>query len=68
MNEYLIGVIHAIDLLCNYWLILLVWLYLYHYKEINGTRKLWTILLIIALLGVIFIPSKETLEILLLNK
>jgi len=68
MIEYIIGVIHAIDILCNLGLLLT----LYAWNEVSKAKwtlnKTFYIVLIVCLLGIIFIPSKETLEILLLNK
>lgn len=65
MNEYIIGIIYAIDILCNITLIFL-WINLYDKFKWNiPIKKSLRIIFIIALLGTIFIPSKETMEILI---
>ena len=65
MIEYIIGVVFAINILCNFGLIF-SWIALYDlYKNKIYIRKPYKVVFIISLLGVIFIPSRETLEILL---
>jgi len=65
MTEYIIWVIYAIDMLCNFWFILMLFVWNKILEEKLKPNKFFYLLIIIFILGIIFIPNKETLYILL---